>query len=155
MTFGMTSLLILIPLNMDPDFADIPEDEILSPEFWEEKANELFSSNRYREAIFFYDRAIAVRPDYAKAWYNRGVALERLGRFAEALSACDRTIELSPDKPKVRNNRGATLGNQGMFDEALESFGKSIEIEPEDHESWSNRRGPGQPWQVQRGLSVL
>lgn len=103
--------------------------------FGSRQANELFCSNRYREAIFFYDKTIAVSPDYAKAWYNRGVALERLGRFTEALSAYDRTIELNPDKPKVWNNMVAMLGNLWSFAEALESFDKSIEVEPKDLEA--------------------
>ncbi len=89
-------MLIIIPLSTDTGFTDIPEDEILSAEFWEDKANELFSSNRYTEAIFFCDRAIAIRPDYAEAWYNRGVALERLGRFTEALESFDKSLKMGP-----------------------------------------------------------
>ena len=35
------------------------------------------------KALANYDRALAVRPDYAEALYNRGVTLQELQRFDE------------------------------------------------------------------------
>ena len=113
---------------MDAGFADIPEDEILSAEFWEDKANELFSSNRYREAIIFYDRAIAIRPDYAKARYNRGVALERLGRYDDALTSFERAMDLEPDCQQVWRGKSWALRMLGRAKEAEEAFGKAWEL---------------------------
>ena len=42
-------------------------------------------------------QAICVRPDYAQAFYNRGVALQGLRRFDEALASYDKALALKPD----------------------------------------------------------
>ena len=48
------------------------------------------------EALASYDRALALRPDYAEAFNNRAVALCSLKRFAESLADCDRALALRP-----------------------------------------------------------
>lgn len=42
--------------------------------------------NRFEEAIPEYDRALALKPDYAEAHGNRGNALFQLNRQEEALA---------------------------------------------------------------------
>ena len=37
---------------------------------------------------------MALKPDDAKAWYNRGIALGYLGRYEEALAFCERAVAL-------------------------------------------------------------
>ena len=44
-----------------------------------------------------YDRAIEINPDFAKAYYNRGVAYGKLGNHRQAISDYDRAIEINPD----------------------------------------------------------
>ncbi len=66
--------------------------------------------NDYSEALESYDRAIALKPDYAQAHNNRGVALADLRRFAEALECYGRAIALKPDFAEAHNNRGVALG---------------------------------------------
>ena len=41
-------------------------------------------ATRVREAIHAYDRAFLLKPDYAKAYVNRGNEKIRLGRYREA-----------------------------------------------------------------------
>src|SRR5262249_51868148 len=52
-----------------------------------------------------YDRAIALKPDYAEGFYNRGNALHELERFDEALASYDRAIALKPDYAEAFHNR--------------------------------------------------
>ena len=52
---------------------------------------------RPAEALASYDRAIALKPDYAEAHNNRGNALRDLKRPEEALASYDRAIALKPD----------------------------------------------------------
>jgi len=42
-------------------------------------------------------KAIEIKPDNARAWGNRGVALYLLGKCEEALKSFDRAIEIKPD----------------------------------------------------------
>jgi tetratricopeptide (TPR) repeat protein len=52
---------------------------------------------RLDDALASYDRAIAIKPDYAEAYSNRGVTLKDLKRLDDALASYDRAIELKPD----------------------------------------------------------
>ena len=47
---------------------------------------------RYDEAIAAFSRAIALKPDYAKAHNNLGIALKDQGRPDEAIAAYNRAI---------------------------------------------------------------
>ena len=60
-------------------------------------ASRCIDLNRFEEALASYDRALAVRPDYAKAFVDRGDTLRELKRFEEALASYDRAIALRPD----------------------------------------------------------
>ena len=61
------------------------------------------------EALASYDRALALRPDYAEALNNRGNALQELKRYDEALASYDRALTLRPDYAEALNNRGNAL----------------------------------------------
>ena len=50
-----------------------------------------------KEALASYDKALAIRPDYAKALDNRGLALQDLKRPEEALASYDKALALRPD----------------------------------------------------------
>ena len=64
---------------------------------------------RSEEALASYDKAIALKPDYAEAYNNRGNALMDLKRPEEALASYDKAIALKPDYAEAYNNRGNAL----------------------------------------------
>ena len=61
------------------------------------RGNVLLDLNRPADALASYDRAIALKPDHAKAHSNRAMALTNLGRHVEALAAYDKAFALEPD----------------------------------------------------------
>ncbi|TET74627.1 MAG: tetratricopeptide repeat protein, partial [Dehalococcoidia bacterium] len=63
------------------------------------KAIALGNLNRLAEALACLDEALLLNPDYAEAWYNKGVALEKLGQWKQALAAYERARELEKGKP--------------------------------------------------------
>ena len=95
--------------------------------------------NRFDEALASYNRAAALRPDYAAAHYNAGVALHKLRRFDEALASYNRAIALVPDYAEAYANRGVTLQELKRFDEALASCDAAIAIRPDYAEAYCNR----------------
>ena len=48
-------------------------------------------------AIEAYKSAIAIKPDFAYAYNNMGIALDDLGRYTEAIAAYRRAASLDPD----------------------------------------------------------
>ncbi len=103
------------------------------------KAELFYYSGDYIKALSFYDSALYINPDDKKAWYNKGVALGKLGSFDEALKAYDKAIEIKKDKHEAWNNKGNALKMLGRFDEALKAYDKAIEIKKDYHEAWYNK----------------
>ncbi len=59
-------------------------------EQWLEEGNALDDLKRYEEALAAYEQALRLDPNFAFAYYNKGVTLERLGRKREAQQAYER-----------------------------------------------------------------
>ncbi|MDD1715446.1 MAG: tetratricopeptide repeat protein [Methanolinea sp.] len=70
------------------------------------------NSNRFREAIECYDRALAIDPDFSVAWSAKGVALHNLGRYDEAITCYDRALSLDPGNEGIEDLREITLQDQ-------------------------------------------
>ena len=59
---------------------------------------------RHEDAIVSYDKAIALKPDFAAAHNNRGNALMVLNRPDEALASYEKAIALKPDFEFLHGN---------------------------------------------------
>jgi hypothetical protein len=57
----------------------------------------LHELKRYDEAIFNYDKALSLKPDYYEVWSNKGVTLHELKRYDEAIAHYDKALSLKPD----------------------------------------------------------
>ncbi len=98
--------------------------------------NAEYAKGNYPKAIEHYEKVLGIRPDFAEAWYNKGVTLGKLGRRDEALKAYDKAIELKPDLAEAGVGKGAILGVLGRFDEALKAYDKAIELKPDLTGAW-------------------
>ena len=65
--------------------------------------------NSFDEALASYDKTIELKPDYADAYSNRGIALSNLKRYAEALESYDKAIKLKPDLTDSYLNKSLIL----------------------------------------------
>ena len=73
----------------------------------------LRSLQRPQEALANYDRAIAIKPNYAEAHNNRGNALYELRRVDEAIESYNRAIALKPNYPAAFVNRANAKLSKG------------------------------------------
>ncbi|MEX2723767.1 MAG: tetratricopeptide repeat protein [Candidatus Freyarchaeota archaeon] len=103
------------------------------------KGNEFFNLGKFKEAIHFYDEALALSPECSEALFNKGVALLELHRFREALNYFNRVLEMNPRDWEALTNKGNVLYNLLEFREALECYNKALEVNPKDAETLYNR----------------
>ena len=62
----------------------------------------------HKKAIFAYDMALRLKPDYAEAYYNRGTAKTLIGEYKAAVADFDEAISLNPEFVEAYYNRGLT-----------------------------------------------
>jgi Flp pilus assembly protein TadD len=91
------------------------------------------------KALVYVTKAVKLKPDFAEAWYNKGVALGELGKLEEALACYDKAIRLKPDDAEAWNNKGAALGELGKLEEAITCFDEAIKLKPDNAEVWYNK----------------
>lgn len=115
----------------------------------------------YQGAIADFDKALQLTPDFALAWFQRGVARYRNQRtesnrvdsnipadvasqmvkheLSEAISDFDRTIELSPSMPFPYYDKGNLLVEMQDYTSALAAYTQAIEAKPDFGEAYYNR----------------
>ena len=94
--------------------------------------------NRHAEALACYDKAVALKADYAIAHFNRGYTLNKLNRTEEALASYDRAIALKPDMANAHNNRGIILQALRRYDDAVASYRQALAVNPGHFEACNN-----------------
>jgi len=70
-----------------------------------------------------------LKPTNSIAYYNKGIALNRLKKLEEAIECYDKTIELNPIDSFALNNKGICLYSLKKYKESIQCFEKAIEIE--------------------------
>ncbi len=83
-------------------------------------------------------QALQMAPDFAEAYANLGLLLERQGRLEAAEANYRRSIALKPGYAETHLNLGALLANQKRFDEAEAAYKQSIALRPNAPAGWSN-----------------
>ena len=97
-------------------------------------------------AVKCYEKAIEIKPDYAKAHYNLGNVLHDLalqgvghlddphlqgvGHLDDPIKSYMRSIEIDPNYAEAHNNLGNVFQDLGRLDEAFECFEKALIINP-------------------------
>ncbi len=52
---------------------------------------------QFDAAIDSYNKALAIKPDYAEAYNNMGIALQEQGKLEEAIEAYNKALAIKPD----------------------------------------------------------
>ena len=92
----------------------------------------------YEAATVSYNKAIALKPDFAEAHHNRGIFLSEIGKYEESIAVYNKAIALKPGFTEAYNNLGNTLKLLGKHKEAIISYSKAIEFNPNNAEAYSN-----------------
>ena len=100
--------------------------------------NALQEQGKLEEAIEAYNKALAIKPDYADAYNNMGVTLQDQGKLEEAIEAYNKALAIKPDYAEAYNNMGVTLKEQGKLEEAIEAYNKALAIKPDYADAYNN-----------------
>lgn len=96
-----------------------------------------YEQGHYAEALAIYERALAINPNGATGWRNKGAALTSLERNGEALNALERATALNPNDPVAWYNKGMALNDMERYDEALAAYNVALDLDDHDTDFWS------------------
>ncbi len=107
-------------------------------EAWKQ-GNALENQGDHAGAIAAYTKAISIRPRYAAAFHNRGLARFRDKDFANAASDFSQAIDILPKNAKAYVWRGNVRSQLKQMDLALSDYSRAIELNPELPGGWGGR----------------
>ena len=94
--------------------------------------NEYVKRGRIDEAIEKYKMAISLnyKVNYAKTFFNLGVAYQKKRDYQEAIIAYNRAIHLKPDFWEAIDNLGTTYREMGDIELAIATYKKIVRLNP-------------------------
>ena len=89
-------------------------------------------------AVKDYEKALALKPDYAEALYNLGITLRELGQIDAAIKSYKQALTIKPDYFGAHNNLGNIFLELGQLDAAADSFEWAVAYKPDFAEAYNN-----------------
>ena len=81
------------------------------------------------KAIFHYEAALKIHPNYAKALFNLANAFSENGNIDEAVRYYLKALNIKPNNPAALNNLGEALVKKGDYDKAIYYFKWALRTE--------------------------
>ena len=85
----------------------------------------------HAEAIRCLKKAIAIDPNYKRAYNSLAYVYSYAGDFEKSIWALNHYIALAPDEPNAYDTRGDLYAQSGRIDAAIESVKKALAIKPD------------------------
>ena len=77
------------------------------------------------------ETAVKLNPQYSRAWYNVGLALNAAGQVDAALKALVRAEQIAPDDPLIPYARATILVRAGRITEARIAVQHALTLRPD------------------------
>jgi Flp pilus assembly protein TadD len=100
MMLRVAASLVALASLAAPAFADSKTDAKSQVQFGIDVAQR----GLWREAIYRWERAVQIDPNYAEAYNDLGVAYEHEGQLDKARKAYEKALELAPNNAQIRQN---------------------------------------------------
>ncbi len=83
-----------------------------------------------REALRYFQAALAIRPDVGVTHHNLGTALGVLGRYDDAIAELREAVRIEPTWAESHSNLVNALQMKGLLAEAVDAYHLALELEP-------------------------
>ena len=91
---------------------------------------------RLDEAIASYNKALAIKPDYAEAHNNLGIALWGLGKPDDAVASYHNALSIKPDYAEAHNNLGNVFYELEKSEDAFKCHRRAVSLDPKNDLFW-------------------
>ena len=83
------------------------------------------------EAIAEYQAVLKLKPNYAEAHHDLGVALLEEGKFDEAMAQLREALRIKPDYAEAHYDLGNLLHKRGNVEEAVQAYREALRLKPD------------------------
>jgi tetratricopeptide (TPR) repeat protein len=98
-----------------------------------------FKEGRFQDAVDLFSQLLAVTPDDAKVYKNRGVALMNLSEIDLAIADFNTAIRINPELKGLHSNLGAAWHFKGEYEKAIACYDIDISQRPDLYITYFNR----------------
>ena len=91
---------------------------------------------KYKEAMAYYDKALALDPKNPEGWFLRASVLIDTGKSKEALVDCDKAIALDQNYAPAWSKKGLAFYNLEQFNEGLFASTRASSLNGNDVTAW-------------------
>ena len=91
----------------------------------------MFDAHMYQEAITYYDRLLAIRPDDPYVHTRKGESFARLRLYRKAVACYNQALALDPNYP-VHTRKGESLARRGLHREAVACYNQALVLDPDN-----------------------
>ena len=97
------------------------------------------SQGNYQLAISLLDRLIAICPNNATYYNNRGLMYYRNRQLLAAIADLTQALEIDPNLDRAYNNRANCYGVRGNLAEAIADYDRALDLNPANLRAWINQ----------------
>jgi protein O-mannosyl-transferase len=92
---------------------------------------ELAQKGMSTKAIWYFNKALEIKPDYPSAHANLANVIYELGKVDQAFTHFEKALQINPDAVEVHYNYGTALAEQGRLGQAIEHYLDTIRLQPD------------------------
>jgi tetratricopeptide (TPR) repeat protein len=104
--------------------------QVETPESLYRKAIALKTEHQCSTALPLLQKAAALKPDFADAWYELGWCYNEMQQYAEGLKALQKANELKPGQYLTIYETGFAMAHLNNIDGALTHYNQSLQLNP-------------------------
>lgn len=93
----------------------------------------------HMQAANYYTKAIELKPDYERAYYNRGLTFDALHDTKAAIADYNKAIAMKPGDATLYNARGWAYFESGDKAAAIKDYNMALSLNPKLPEAYNNR----------------
>jgi tetratricopeptide (TPR) repeat protein len=100
--------------------------------YWFNKGALVSTYGNNKAAVQYFQKAIALDPNFSGAYFSQGVSYGQLGQYQKAIAQINRALKLEPQNGMYYYGRGRVYLLSGDKTRAMEDFKKAADLQDED-----------------------
>ncbi len=98
-----------------------------------------FESGQYKDALYHFNKAIVIKPDYFSVYINRGNTFYNLGQYPLFIDDYTKALSLKKDYAEGYFNRGNGYYILGNYQKSISDYDTAITLKPDFADAYNHR----------------